>query len=164
MNPLPDTLLAINAGPFERHYTTCRKKRFHHWKIHDGVINRSVSFIYGQVFKPSSSLNNEDAQLLPKNSLIQFCGTYRYIQLSEYIFEREQEVFITFFMSEYYVIHPFHYYTYDISFEKWMEKRSNWHKVKNFPDLRNVVTVHFRPLLQLLFSISLMDNKLKKIP
>ena len=164
MEPITSPILAMKVGHFERHYTTCRGNNFRFWKIGNGTLHRTVQFIYGQVFKPTQNLNNEDVKLLPRNSRIQFCGTYRYIELSEYIFESEQEVFISFFLSDYYVIHPYHYCTVNVSFNEWINKRSNWQKLEDFPDLRGEVIITFHPLLRLLFSISMMDNKLTKIP
>ncbi|MFN4174195.1 MAG: hypothetical protein ACK4HV_03720 [Parachlamydiaceae bacterium] len=164
MNPSPSTILAIKAGPFENHYTTYKHNRFRYWKIHEGRIQRSVSFIIGQVFKPSSELNQDDVKLLPKNAAIQFCGKYRFIELSQYIFKTGQEVFISFFLSEYYVVHPYLFITQTISFDTWQERRLGWYQVENFPDISNRINIDYRTLQRLLFSIHLMDSKKIKIP
>lgn len=155
--------LAIKAGPFERHYTTCRDMKIRHYKIHEGKRHKAVQFIIGQVFKPSAFIDENDLKLLPKNSLVQFCGNYRFIQLSQYDAAAEEEIFISFFISDFHVLHPYQYCILQTNYDKWRTRRATWNKIERFPDLRGHINFSFFHLLRILFFIHACEGP-QKIP
>lgn len=145
MEPKFNNILAIDASSYEFHYLAAFPTFSHVWKINNDTAYRLPSNVTNKGVSPDHNINQRHISLISsaytRSGLIQFIGMFKYIRLSQYLFDTQEEIAIYFYLSPQNQITPYCYFQHKKDHSKWRDEWGKFPNIKNFSVLKDCTLI-----------------------